>query len=120
MINLSNNSSPTQLAKIRLQPRIICFSANFLSRANDFNDFIKSRPPRKPVKYNVNAMGVEAASKGSIIPYSIGKRKKQRMKESQQLARNSAKRQISHTLNILGHIKYVLYITFMHKMKMWR
>ena len=117
MTALSSNSSPTQLAKIRLQPKSICLSAKRLSQLKFFDDSTRKSAPKNPTKYNVKAIGVVAASKGSIISFSMGKRKKQRMKGIQALVKNIASRQISHTLNILRHIKYVLYITFMHKLK---
>ena len=117
MTVLSNSSSPTQHIKMRLQPKIICFSAKRLSQFRFLDDMTKSKAPKNPTKYNVKAIGVVAASKGSIISFSMGKRKKQRMNEIQPLIKNSIGRHASHTLNILRHIRYVLYITFMHKLK---
>jgi len=120
MTVLSSSSSPIQLTKIRLQPKISCFSANRMLLCKFFDDSTSRKAPKNPTKYKVKAIGVVAASNGSIISFSKGKRKKQRMKGIQPLIKNIASRQLSHTLSILRHIKYVLYITFMHKMKMWR
>ena len=117
MTVLSSSSSPTQLAKIRLQPKSICLSAKRLLQYKFLEDSTRSQAPKNPTKYNVKAIGVVAASNGSIISFSIGKRKKQRMNEIQPLIKNSIGRHASHTLNILRHIRYVLYITFMHKLK---
>ena len=112
MTVLSNSSSPTQHAKIRLQPKSICFSANRLLECKFFEDSTRRKAPKNPTKYKVKAIGVVAASNGSTISFSIGKWKKQRMKEIQPLIKNIMGKHASHTLNILRHIKYVLYITF--------
>jgi len=117
MTILSNSSSPTQHTKTRLQPKSICLSAKRLSQLKFFDDSTRKSAPKNPTKYNVKAIGVVAASNGSIISFSMGKRKKQRMNEIQPLIKNSMGRHASHTLNILRHIRYVLYITFMHKLK---